>query len=92
MLKTIVTALAVVLVPTLAFAQAAQTPPTDPQSKRQQESPAVNNSTVGPATANTPSPGAPEDKKPEPSITATSPAGANSNSENAKKGPLQPSN
>lgn len=91
--------LAVIAVPTLAMAQAAQSPPTDPQSKRQQESPAVN-SPAGPAgssassappsidgTANT-------TIKTEPPITSTSPSGANPDATtgSSKTAPLEPKN
>ncbi len=91
--------IAIIMLPTLAFAQAAQSPPTDVQSKRQQESPVVNSpapatssttgaTTVVPAEGN---PAGPPEKMDAP-ITSTSPVGGTPNSVTGKTGPLQPSN
>jgi cytoskeletal protein RodZ len=92
--------IAAMLLPTLAFAQEAQTPPTDPQSKRQQESPAVNapapstSTTTGATTATPPDGDAAGSaaNKMDPPVTSTSPEGGAPGSVTGKKGPLQPSN
>ena len=87
---------AAIVLPTIVFAQVAQSPPTDVQSKRQQESPVVNSpapssSTTTGATTEIPAdPNMPA--KMDPPITSTSPEGGNANSVTGKKGPLQPSN
>jgi hypothetical protein len=78
--------LALIMVPSLAMAQTGQTPPTDPQSKRQQENPVV----TGPAPAGTPLPDA--TKATAPAITSTAPAGADPKATSDKKGPLQSGN
>ncbi|MEQ1695772.1 MAG: hypothetical protein ABL901_08025 [Hyphomicrobiaceae bacterium] len=91
--------IAAILFPAIAFAQSAQSPPTDPQSKSQQESPVVNapaptTSTTTSQTTATPPDGtdAGTAAKMDTPITSTSPAGADPESTTAKKGPLQPSN
>jgi cytoskeletal protein RodZ len=90
--------IAAILLPTLAFAQNAQTPPTDPQSKRQQESPVVNapapstSTTTGATTATPPDGNTTGTNKVDPPITSTSPQGGNPKANTDKKGPLQPSN
>jgi hypothetical protein len=80
--------LALVMVPSLAMAQASQTPPTDPQSKRQQENPVV----TGPAPAGTPPAVSDATKATAPPITSTAPVGADPKATSDKKGPLQSSN
>lgn len=93
-----VLALAAAILPSVAFAQVAQSPPTDAQSKRQQESPVVNNST---GTPGNPTPGtAPAPTmdgtanttiKTDPPITSTAPAGANPDAvTGGKTAPLAP--
>jgi len=88
------------LLPSMAFAQAAQSPPTDAQSKRQQESPVVNNSvgTAGnPTLGTTPAPTqdgtANTTVKTDAPITSTAPTGANPNAvTGGKTAPLAPQN
>jgi hypothetical protein len=80
--------LVLVLIPSLAMAQAGQTPPTDPQSKRQQENPVV----TGPAPAGTPPAVSDTAKAPTPAITSTAPVGADPKATSDKKGPLQSAN
>jgi hypothetical protein len=87
-MKKFIIGLAMIVVPTLAFAQAGQNPATDPQSKRQQENPVV----TGPAPIGTPSPEADTAKAPMPAQTSTTPVGADPKATTDKKGPLQQSN
>lgn len=91
--------IAALLLPSAAFAQTTQSPPTDPQSKQRQESPVVNapapatSTTTGQTTAVPPDGNAAGTAvKTDPPITSTSPEGANPNATTGKKGPLQPSN
>ena len=87
-------------IPGVVLAQSAQSPPTDPQSKRQQESPAVNNATGTPAAPSNPNNPAPTPDgtanttvKTEPPITTTTPEGANPNAvTGGKTAPLAPKN
>jgi hypothetical protein len=80
--------LALIMVPSLAMAQGGQTPPTDPQSKRQQENPVV----TGPAPAGTPPAVTDTTKASAPPINSTAPVGADLKATNDKKGPLQSGN
>jgi hypothetical protein len=80
--------LALIVAPTVAMAQAGQTPPTDPQSKRQQENPVV----TAPAPEGSPAGVIDTAKTPTPAITSTAPVGADPKATSDKKGPLQPSN
>ena len=99
MKKSVALTIALIVLPTLASAQTAQSPPTDPQSKRQQESPVVNApspSKLGAdnaMTGQTP-PTGPQSKRQEesPVVNSTAPAGANPPAATDKKGPLQGAN
>jgi hypothetical protein len=87
-MKTQLLCLAMIALPSVVMAQAGQIPPTDPQSKRQQENPVV----TGPAPAGTPAPMNDTAKTNTPPITSTAPAGAEPKATSDKKGPLQPGN
>ena len=98
MKTSIALSLALVLLPSLAFAQAGQSPPTDPQSKRQQESPVVNNpapSKLGAdpdaATAGQTPPTDPQSKRQEesPVVNSPAPAGTSPPVTPDQKGPLK---
>lgn len=87
-------------IPSVVLAQSAQSPPTDAQSKRQQENPAVNNATGTPAAPSNPNNPAPTRDgtanttvKTEPPITTTTPEGANPDAvTGGKTTPLSPKN